>query len=197
MSLIHRVRKHEQHHAEKRARGGDVAQDKALIKKALREHENQEHGGKHAKIKLKHGGMVHGKHPAHRMDKRARGGKVGHGKPAVNVIVQTSNPAEKQMAMQQGMKLGAAMGGPKPPMPMAGPPPGAGGPPMGSPPPGMPPGGMPPRPPGLKRGGKVPELTGGAGGAKGRLQKAKDYGGKVHVSFLARRKGGRVKEDCE
>ncbi|HVO24826.1 MAG TPA: hypothetical protein VMW56_14490 [Candidatus Margulisiibacteriota bacterium] len=30
--------------------------------------------------KLKHGGKVHGKHPGHRLDRRARGGPVGKGK---------------------------------------------------------------------------------------------------------------------
>ena len=47
----------------------DVAQDKKLIKKAFRQHENAEHHGKHEELKLKKGGMaekwIHGavKHP--------------------------------------------------------------------------------------------------------------------------------------
>ena len=45
------------------AKGGtadnrDLAQDKKLIKKAFRQHENAEHGGKHSELKLKNGGMV-------------------------------------------------------------------------------------------------------------------------------------------
>jgi len=38
---------------------GDLAQDKKLIKKAFREHENAEHGGKHEVLKLKKGGRAH------------------------------------------------------------------------------------------------------------------------------------------
>lgn len=88
---------------------------------------------------------------------RASGGSV-KGPKTVNVIIKTGgDPAEKQMAMQQGMKMGAAMAAPKPPMPM--PPPGGG---PGGPPPPMA-GGMPPHPPmapppgagGLKTGGTV------------------------------------------
>ena len=47
----------------------DVAEDKKLIKKAFRQHENAEHHGKHEELKLKKGGMaekwIHGavKHP--------------------------------------------------------------------------------------------------------------------------------------
>lgn len=39
------------------ARGGDVAQDKALVRKGIRQHENQEHGGKHSKLALARGGL--------------------------------------------------------------------------------------------------------------------------------------------
>ena len=56
------------HHAE----GGDIAQDKALIKKAFKEHDAQEHkGGKGTKLHLKHGGKAH--------HKFAKGGKVDGG----------------------------------------------------------------------------------------------------------------------
>ena len=45
------------------ARGGaaksDKSQDKALVKKAFRQHENAGHGGKHVDLKLKRGGMPH------------------------------------------------------------------------------------------------------------------------------------------
>ena len=40
------------------AKGGDVEQDKKLIKKALRQHDKNMHGGKHEEIKLKKGGYV-------------------------------------------------------------------------------------------------------------------------------------------
>jgi len=44
----------------------DIAQDKAMIKKAFKEHDAQEHPGKHTKIVLKKGGMP--------MKKMAKGG---------------------------------------------------------------------------------------------------------------------------
>jgi len=45
------------------AKGGDVAQDKALIKKAFKQHDEQEHkGAKGTHLKLKHGGMMHKAH---------------------------------------------------------------------------------------------------------------------------------------
>lgn len=200
MSLHHSVRAKDQKHAEHRLRkaGGSIVEP---IEKAIKQHENHDHKGeKHTKLKLaRGGGIVHGSHPMPRLDKRARGGRTGKGPEEVNVIVHTgSSPAEKQVAMQQGMKMGAAMAAPKPMMP----PPGAGGPPpggpmMGAPPPGIG-GGMPPRPPGLKRGGPV-KLTASAAGASGRLQKNNDYGNgeKVKVKGYVRRKaGGRVKEEC-
>jgi hypothetical protein len=53
-------------------KGGDVAQDKAMIKKAFKEHDAQEHkGGKGTKLTLKHGGKAH--------HKFAKGGSVGDG----------------------------------------------------------------------------------------------------------------------
>lgn len=44
----------------------DMDQDKAMIKKAFKEHDSQEHPGKHTKITLKKGGMP--------MKKMAKGG---------------------------------------------------------------------------------------------------------------------------
>lgn len=41
-------------------KGGDVDQDKALVRKGIRQHENQEHGGKHSKLKLAQGGATEG-----------------------------------------------------------------------------------------------------------------------------------------
>lgn len=43
------------------AKGGDVAQDKAMVKKGVRQHENQEHGGKHAVLNLRNGGPANNK----------------------------------------------------------------------------------------------------------------------------------------
>lgn len=44
-----------------KAEGGDLAQDKAMIKKAIKQHDEQEHkGGKGTKLKLKTGGVAMG-----------------------------------------------------------------------------------------------------------------------------------------
>ena len=53
----------------------DMDQDKAMIKKAFKEHDSQEHPGKHTKISLKKGGFP--------MKKMAKGGvtsmgEIGH-----------------------------------------------------------------------------------------------------------------------
>ena len=78
------------------AKGGDVAQDKKLIKKAIRQHDKHMHGGKHEEIKLKKGGRT----------KRADGGDVKYedwkslqtGKgPAEGQGDKTSPPGGSQM----------------------------------------------------------------------------------------------------
>ena len=45
-------------HRAKRARGGDMEQDRAMIKKAFRQHENAEHHGEHETLSLRRGGMA-------------------------------------------------------------------------------------------------------------------------------------------
>jgi len=52
----------------KKEMDSDLAQDKAMIKKAFREHDKQEHPGKHTKITLKKGGIP--------VKKMAKGGVV-------------------------------------------------------------------------------------------------------------------------
>lgn len=152
----------------------DEAEDKAIVRRGIRMHENHEHGGKHTDLKaLRKGGGVHGRSHGGRLDKRARGGRTKKGGTQINIIVKSGDKEKEQMAAQQGMAMGAkaAMGAPKPPM---GPPPGAGAPPM--PPPGAGPGGppgMPLRPP-MRRGGKITLKT-GSGGGMARLQKNRQY----------------------
>lgn len=174
----------------------DEAEDKAMITKAVHEHEDHEHGGERTKLKLKHGGEAEGHKARHHLAKRARGGKAGHGKNTkVQVIVapQGGGGGDAQAAHQQGMqqgavmgaramaaKMGAGAGGPGAgPVGGSGPPapPAAGmapsGPPM-APRPAAPPGGAPA---GMIRakGGRV-EMEAGSGGGEGRIEKMHEYG---------------------
>ena len=121
-----------------------------------------DHGMAAFRKKRARGGKVTGEAPMHRLDRRARGGKVNGKGTRINIIV-------------------APGGGGSAPGPMA-PPPGAGAPPpptMIRPPPAMPGPGAPPAPmpgPMRKDGGRVPHLTGGAGGGEARMEKIKAYG---------------------
>ncbi len=99
---------------------------------------------------------------------RKSGGRA-KGKTNINIVIGQPGGAQAQ-AMPGPIKPPPA----PPPMPMGGPPPGM-PPGMGAgPPPGPPPSmaGMPPPPQMRKSGGRTLHLTGGAGGAKGRLEKA-------------------------
>jgi hypothetical protein len=121
----------------------DAAADKAMIRKAIGEHDKQLHHGEHTKLHL------------------ARGGAAKHGKGThVNVIVAPQGGGMGGPPRPVPVPVPAAGGAPA-----AGPPPGMGGPPMGRPmmPPGggMPPGGPGMRPPGMKRGGGVKKRADG------------------------------------
>lgn len=174
------------------ARGGGVAREK---------HKDLKPAKKAA------GGKIDGGKPAARPDKMARGGSKPSGHHTrVNINVGAGQQ-EKQQAMQQGMQIGAKLAAAKLAgaggMPGAG---GAprpmGGAPMQARPMGPPPGGAPMPPAGgggvpptmqarggrtYAKGGKVGPAKvkgvvnigeGGAGGAKGRLEKIKKYGSK-------------------
>lgn len=199
-------------------RDEDKSEDAAMIKKAFKEHDDQLHGGKTTRLKLKHGGAAEGEKAEDRMDRpkrehHAKGGHVGKkGGTKVNVIVMPQSHGDPGGGLAGAPPMG---GGAPPPRPPMMPPPAAAmapHPPMG-PPPGMagapPPPGM--RPPGMKRGGRTrladggmpepgtdqplapltpqqmpmnkykrggtaKEMTGGAGGGKGRLEKASSLG---------------------
>lgn len=157
--MHHKHTKHSQHMRAKHlmartgyASGGDVSQDKAMIRKAIDQHDDQLHGGKKTHLSLKTGGAVEGHKSGGRLDKLARGG-AHHGKKkgkthvTVNVL-NHSGPTMPQKPMVPPMPM------PPPPDPaMAGPP---GGGPM--PPPAMGPGGM-------KTGGRMAKRA--AGGSMG------------------------------
>lgn len=165
----HKTARHRVKHILKgHMRGGhakheDVAEDKALIKKMIKEHEHKVHG-------MKKGG---------RLDKYARGGaaKKKHG-TQVNIAVVAPHgrsPSSESAAPAPGGILPPPGGG----LPM--PPPGGAGLPPGLPP-GMPPG-MAPRPGMMNRGGTVKpakmkkgHYTGGAESGVGRKEKARAYG---------------------
>lgn len=60
-------------------RDADEAEDKALVRKGVRQHETQEHGGKHADLQLKGGGHIKGRSAKSHPGRRARGGEVSNG----------------------------------------------------------------------------------------------------------------------
>lgn len=181
------------HHMEKDA---DLREDKALIVRAIRSHEDSEHGGRHEKLKFKDGGAIDGEKAKHHLARRARGGSTpGKRGTHVNVIVAPQGGMHPPGMMPTAQPM-------TPPRPPMAPPPGAGQPmapparPAGPPP--MPPGGAM-RPPGMmkrgggvqttlekgepsesllqaKHGGHVPQMEAGAGGAEGRIEKMHEYG---------------------
>jgi len=64
----------------KGGKADDAAQDKALVKKAMRQHETAQHGGKHSELKLRRGGYA----------KKQVGGGLGLAMPSLT-------PAEEEM----------------------------------------------------------------------------------------------------
>lgn len=202
----HRERAHEMRSEKmarlKRSAGGsaDEREDKAMIEKAIRQHEAHDHKGeKPTAIRLREGGAVDGKKAKPRADRKARGGATGK-KGHTNIVIVAP---QGQGQPQGGRPVPVPVPVPHPvPVPVG---PGAGGPPpvmagrpmpgpMGAP--GGMPGGMPMKPPGMAnrggrqmhkaRGGSVNkpmvEMDAGAGGGLGRIEKAKlakkDRGGK-------------------
>lgn len=207
---------HSDHAAKLRAFGGkaDEKADKKMIVKAIRQHENAEHGGKHEKLTLKTGGKA--KHHAHRPSRKAKadGGRITQpDQDARNKRENYGSNNLKREVHADGGRLGApkrkssgskghgshvnvivapGQSAPHPvPVPVPMRPPGAAGPP---PPPA---GAMPPRPMMPPGAGPVGMPPGGGGGppimppgmAGARPMQA--AGGRV-----GRAKGGRVHFDA-
>jgi len=95
------------------AKGGDMGQDKAMIKKAFKQHDMQEHmGGKGTKLKLRNGGttkVVDGD----KTDKAHGTGEVKMGKPAGyatcgSIPSETSSGSYKTTKVYQAKKDGAS-----------------------------------------------------------------------------------------
>lgn len=121
-------------------------------------------------------GKLEGTRPEGGREARASGGKAGKGKMSVNIIIGGHGQPQQPPAGPPPMAPHPQMMPPPPPPQM--PPQGAMPPGAGAPPPGLvpPPGPMP-----RKSGGRAYlDMEYGAGGGKGRLEKIKAYGNKLH-----------------
>lgn len=103
----------------KGGKADDTAQDKALVKKAMRQHETAQHGGKHSELKLRRGGYA---------KKQAGGGMTDAPPPPPPADYQLT-PAQRRMIRQgqdpfaEGIMPGGGRPAPVPPPPPPPPPP--------------------------------------------------------------------------
>jgi hypothetical protein len=105
------------------ADGGKVtmARVKKTVKRAVTEHEDEEHHGKHGVIRLKAGGAVKGKKPAHRPDRKARdaGGQL----PMTGAMPPSPAAMQQAQAARTAQMSQAPAVGAPPQMPAAAQPP--------------------------------------------------------------------------
>lgn len=133
----------------------DRESDIKMIKSAISQHEAQEHGGKHSRIKLKHGGLAEGGMAADRLDQRPRGAaSKAKGGTQINIaVVPQRQPDAQQQQAAPAPKPAPVVAPPPAPPPGAGAPPAQGG--------GAMPPGASPMMPGMKRGGRPRRMMGG------------------------------------
>lgn len=105
----------------KGGKADDTAQDKALVKKAMRQHETAQHGGKHSELKLRRGGYA---------KKQAGGGMTDAPPPPPPPPADYQlTPAQRRMIRQgqdpfaEGIMPGGGRPAPVPPPPPPPPPP--------------------------------------------------------------------------
>jgi len=105
----------------KGGKADDTAQDKALVKKAMRQHETAQHGGKHSELKLRRGGYA---------KKQAGGGMTDAPPPPPPPPADYQlTPAQRRMIRQgqdpfaEGIMPGGGRPAPAPPPPPPPPPP--------------------------------------------------------------------------
>lgn len=105
----------------KGGKADDTAQDKALVKKAMRQHETAQHGGKHSELKLRRGGYA---------KKQAGGGMADAPPPPPPPPADYQlTPAQRRMIRQgqdpfaEGIMPGGGRPAPVPPPPPPPPPP--------------------------------------------------------------------------
>lgn len=185
---------------------GDDAEDKAMISRAMKEHDSQLHPGQHTKLKLSSGGLADGGMPSMRADKGSRG-KKEKAKTHINILIAPhsgdgAGAAPPAMPMPPPRPPMTVAPPPRPPMPNPMPPgpgPGGGMGPMAAAPVGVgAPGGVPPRPPGLgtpmppggppmlrKDGGRTGRQYGGVAPMGGNVAPLRPVGAGVPLSQAA------------
>ncbi len=184
----------------------DDAEDRAMISRAMKEHDSQLHPGHHTKLKLSSGGLADGGTPSMRADKGSRG--KGKAPTKINILIAHpggdgagAGAAPSAMPMPPPRPPMPALPPPRPPMPNPAPPggpPGGGMGPMAAAPMGVgAPGGVPPRPPGLgtpmppgapmlrKHGGRAGRQMGGVTPTAGNVAPLRPVGAGVPLSGAA------------
>ena len=148
-----------------KAKGGAIAKEKAIVKKAIKQHEAHEHKGQpKTKLKLKSGGVADHEKSNHRADKPSRLAKGGKAHTKINIMVAPGKGGDNAPAAPMNLPGGNITPPQMPPRPPVSP--GIAAPMMRQ--------GMMPQ--AVKTGGKINgRYDAGAGSGEGRLEKEKNY----------------------